>query len=95
MIGIKGRPKNNYNYMKQELTKFIIVIVISTVVGFVYGRHSKQCPQPDPIIRYVQVNHQINTIQNEIDSIDLIISSPNVTLSRSKRDSLRSVLNPR
>ena len=79
--------------LKIGLTTLLIVVAL-LVTAFFIGRYSKQCPQPDPIIRYVQVNNQINTIQNEIDSIDLIISSDVVTLSRSKRDSLRNRFNP-
>jgi hypothetical protein len=83
--------------MKLQYT--IATILAISVLSFIGGRYSKQCPDPMkdyiyPFIRYVQVNHQINTIQNEIDSIDLIISSPTVTLSRSVRDSLRQRFNP-
>jgi type IV pilus biogenesis protein CpaD/CtpE len=78
--------------LKIGLTTLLIVVAL-LVTAFFIGRYSKQCPQTDPIIRYVQTQHQINTIQNEIDSIDLLISIPNVTLSRSKRDSLRNLYN--
>ena len=71
----------------------IATILAISVLSFVGGRVSKQCPQPDPIIRYVQTNNQIKTIQNEIDSLDLIINSDVVTMPRSKRDSLRSLYN--
>jgi type IV pilus biogenesis protein CpaD/CtpE len=72
----------------------LATILAISVLSFIGGRWSKQCPQPDPIIRYVEVNKQINIIKNEIDSIDVIISSDVVTLSRSKRDSLRQRFNP-
>lgn len=71
----------------------IATIISVAVLSFVGGRYSKQCPQPDPIIRYVQTQQQIKTIQNEIDSLDLIINSDVVTMPRSVRDSLRALYN--
>jgi hypothetical protein len=84
--------------LKIGLTTLLIVVAL-IITSFFIGRYSKQCPDPMkdyiyPFIRYVQVNHQINTIKNEIDSIDVIINSDVVTLSRSKRDSLRQRFNP-
>lgn len=80
--------------MSKELTRTIISTIIAVaVLSFVGGRYSKQCPTPDPIIRYVQTQNQIKTIQNEIDSIDLLIRTDVVTMPRSKRDSLRDLYN--
>jgi hypothetical protein len=82
--------------MKPELIRTIIGTVIAISIGFIYGYyyHSKQCPTPDPIIRYVQTNNQIKQIQNEIDSIDVLIRTNHVTMPRSVRDSLRKHFNP-
>jgi hypothetical protein len=80
--------------LKIGLTTLLIVVAL-IIASFFLGRYSKQYPTPDPIIRYVQTNNQIKQIQNEIDSLDLIINSDVVTMPRSVRDSLRSLLNPR
>jgi len=82
--------------MKKEIIRSAIVGVVMITVGFIYGYyyHSKQCTQPDPIIRYVQTNNQIKNIQNEIDSINVLIRTDVVTMPRSKRDSLRQHFNP-
>ena len=79
--------------MKTQYT--IATILAISVFSFVGGRWSKQCTQPDPIIRYVQTNNQIKNIQNEIDSIDVLIRTDVVTMPRSVRDSIRALHNPR
>ena len=71
----------------------IATIIAISVLSFVGGRWSKQCPQQDPIFRYIETNNQIKTIQNEIDSIDVLIRTDVVTMPRSVRDSLRSLYN--
>jgi hypothetical protein len=73
----------------------IATILAISVLSFVGGRVSKQCPQPDPIIRYIETNNQIKNIQNEIDSIDVLIRTDVVTMPRSVRDSIRALHNPR
>lgn len=78
--------------LKIGLTTLLIVVAL-IIAAFFIGRYSKQCPQPDPIIRYVQTKQQINTIQNEIDSIDVLIRTDVVTMPRSVRDSLRALYN--
>ena len=72
----------------------IATIIAISVLSFVGGRWSKQCPQQDPIIRYIETNNQIKTIQNEIDSINVLIRTDVVTMPRSVRDSLRDLYNP-
>jgi hypothetical protein len=79
--------------LKIGLTTLLIVVAL-IIAAFFIGRYSKQCPQQDPIIRYVQTNNQIKTIQNEIDSIDVLIRTNHVTMPRSVRDSLRKHFNP-
>ena len=77
-------------------TPYTIATIIGiSVLSFVGGRWSKQCTQPDPIIRYIQTNNQIKQIQNEIDSINVLIRTNHVTIPRSKRDSIRALHNPR
>ena len=71
----------------------IATIIAVAVLSFVGGRYSKNCPQPDPIIRYIETKAKIKQIQNEIDSIDVLIRTDHVTMPRSVRDSLRALYN--
>ena len=77
--------------IKGYITAIITLSIFCILAAFFLGRVSKTCelcPENIPVIKYIERKETIKKIEDEIHKVI-------IPTDRTKRDSLRSALNPR